>query len=510
MSELAQSFGDEELLVTSEGNATRSTVPIVLLGMASLFPLVSWMGGGIPWLTDIGMLILTLVCLISMGVEIFKFKTRNGLGGIIASGGAVVWWCHDYMVNWFGSNRDLPVANVSQEVVARAAFCTILFVVFMFIGLRMQKGKKYGYLLSRIPEPNEKTYFIIIVTTFILGMIPYLFLAQDSFFVALMKDIVAMRSNEGAIWKVTRSGNLNYNWGAYLFHLLDVGQMGGILGGLCAILIFKETFKRVVSSFIWLVWTALAFGSGARGAVLFMTLPMLFFMTLRQTARNDEDAGGFKFKRYIIPGIFLLVVLAVVQYQGTFRNASTYDRDLNQFSLLKSQGNQMFTESLVGYDLVPSQFDFGGNSFPGAIVLRPIPDTLLRFGIGWIPRALWHGKPSISEFNATVNSMMSGGDAVGDTGGTVCLSVVGGSYTSWGIPGVIEIGLLYGWLCMLVETAFPLSRSKLVPMLFVLGLATWLFRCFRDLTPHDLYPLLIGIGGIWLLNYFLAPKNATN
>jgi len=30
-------------------------------------------------------------------------------------------------------------------------------------------------------------------------------------------------------------------------------------------------------------------------------------------------------------------------------------------------------------------------------------------------------------------------------------------------------------------------------VMFALGVAGWLFRCFRDLTPQDLYPLLIGM-----------------
>jgi hypothetical protein len=150
------------------------------------------------------------------------------------------------------------------------------------------------------------------------------------------------------------------------------------------------------------------------------------------------------------------------------------------------------------------------DTFPGATVIRPIPDVVLRFAIGWIPRALWHNKPGFSAAGEFINKMYSGGTAkntstMRQTGGTACVSVAGLAYVGYGIPGVIEMGLLFGWLCRLTEEILWLNLRRPLTVMFALGLATWMFRCFRDLTPFDLYPLLIGVLFMILTILFMRP-----
>ena len=168
------------------------------------------------------------------------------------------------------------------------------------------------------------------------------------------------------------------------------------------------------------------------------------------------------------------------------------------------------TEPLLAYELVPKVIPFTRDTVPGASVVRPVPDMVIRFTTGWIPRALWTSKPGFDDFALMYNKMMSGGNAQNSAGATICLNVAGGAYVYYGIPGVVQMGILYGWLCGLVERGFRRANFRPAATLFVLGLFQYLFRAFRDLTPHDLYPLLIGAGAMAALVIFSRPLFGSN
>ena len=59
-------------------------------------------------------------------------------------------------------------------------------------------------------------------------------------------------------------------------------------------------------------------------------------------------------------------------------------------------------------------------------------------------------------------------------------------------PGVIEGGLILGWLIMMTERVLLKSQGKPLTIMFALGLATWTFRGFRGVNFADLWALLIG------------------
>src|SRR5689334_21609110 len=100
---------------------------------------------------------------------------------------------------------------------------------------------------------------------------------------------------------------------------------------------------------------------------------------------------------------------------------------------------------------------------------------------------------------------MSGGNDENAAGATICLNVAGGAYVCYGLPGVLQMGILYGWLCALVERCFRRANFRPAATLFGLGLLQYMFRSFRDLTPHDLYPLLIGAGAMAVLVVLSRP-----
>src|SRR5688500_10037701 len=64
--------------------------PVALCG-------VSWMAGGVPLMTDLGMGALTLACGMLLLAELVNFPRRFGVGGLVLFGGVLVWFCYDYL-----------------------------------------------------------------------------------------------------------------------------------------------------------------------------------------------------------------------------------------------------------------------------------------------------------------------------------------------------------------------------------------------------------------------------
>jgi hypothetical protein len=499
-------YGSEEAVVSAPALTGLHAEPLKRprwLPFAFVMPVVfcgiSWACGGVPVMTDTGMLWLLVACITGVIIELKSFSQRFGIGGMVLFGGVMVWYLHDYFTNWFGLNFTAVVAPYSREVIAKAAFFTCMFVASATVGLLMNPPKSVVRLIYRIPEPpTPTTYFLAILFMFGVGIIPYVFFTQGSYAENFYNAIVSMRSSSGWNFTVGRSGNLNYNWGGYLAQLIQVGQVGGILGMFYVFMIPGSRVSKVICVFIWIFVVLMDFGTGSRGAFLYDMLPVAGMIFIRYTTQAAAYFRRFSKRAYLYVAILMFFSLFVVQIQGMFRSTGLMSANVSQVQVFANQGNAMFSEGLLGYENIPTSFDFTGNIFPGATYIMAVPDVAIRWGISWIPRALWHGKPSATAVGMWYNQQMSGGTATNtenggvQTGGTVAPSISALAYMGYGWPGVVQIGILYGLLCKLAERGLYYNLHKPFAMMFSVGLAVYLFRAYRDLTPHDCYPLLIG------------------
>ena len=150
----------------------------------------------------------------------------------------------------------------------------------------------------------------------------------------------------------------------------------------------------------------------------------------------------------------------------------------------------MFSEGLLGYKLIPEAEKHFYDTMPGMTLIRPMPQTIYWFMVGPIPRAFWTTKP-IDPVWEWYNFAFTGGRH--STGGTtISQGLVGYWYFRYGIPGIIQGGILLGWLMLIAERALQTSAGKPMRVLFSLAFLTWLFRVFRGFNFNDLYPLIIG------------------
>ena len=151
---------------------------------------------------------------------------------------------------------------------------------------------------------------------------------------------------------------------------------------------------------------------------------------------------------------------------------------------------------------MPDQVPFFCDRFPGEGIIRPIPETIFWFLMGPIPRALWENKPT-DDAMVWYNKMVGGTD--GREGTTIAQGLVGHWYFRYGIAGVVEGGMLVGWLMGVSERLLRRANGRPMTLVAALAMAAWLFRIYRNFYFIELYGPLIGVLAFTLLVYVMRP-----
>jgi hypothetical protein len=220
-----------------------------------------------------------------------------------------------------------------------------------------------------------------------------------------------------------------------------------------------------------------------------MMLPAVALAFIKFQASAVEKFRSQSLFAYLVAGVIALVLFTAVQFEGSFRTEGYSSGDLQKVDLLTPQGNSMFSEGLVGFDLVPDKVPFFANRIPGEGALRAMPETLLYFLLHPIPRALWKNKPSDAAM-IWYNQVVAGTNGLEGT--TISQGLAGHWYLRYGMMGVVEGGLLVGWLMRMSERVLQQAQGRPTTILFSLSLSVWLFRTFRNFYFLELWPMLIG------------------
>ena len=468
---------------------------------------MSWAAGGVKLLTDFGFVGFTIICATFCVIELIKFPRRLGVGALMLYGGVIVWFCLDYMSIWMGA--DFALMPFPPLTIAKASTLHIFFVMMMGFGLVLPHGKWVEKAILRLPDTKSNGYyFVLVLVFFVLGILPYLLFTEERFPDVFINSMTQMRSTEAVHWTVGRTGNLNYNWGAYVAQWIDAGYLGGLFAAFYAVLVGKHIWTRTVAWLIWGFWMAMAFGTGTRGQVVFMGLPVIALVYMKSQQQAGDKGKKLSLSAYWRSARLMLLLLVLVQVQGQFRNVRHEERTTGDVELFKVAGNSMFSEGMLGYYLIPETRPFFYDRFPGEAVIRPIPEFVFNLVTHPIPRALWTSKP-VDPLWQWYNSMITG-KGTGLEGTTVSHGLVGSWYFKYGIAGIIEGGLLMGLLYSIAERTLTKGRGRPMVIMISLGLLTWLFRCFRDVSFPELWALLLGFlvlaGLVWVGALFSSPK----
>jgi hypothetical protein len=508
-------FGEFDAVPASAPEPAASTFPLrrsklipIPFAIPTLICLVSWLAGGIPLMTDMGFVILTLICLVYLIVELVKFPQRYGIGGIVLFGGVLVWFCHDYWSNWLGVDFRAGVVPFGPELIARVACLYSLFVGVMSIGLLIPKGQWLVRLILRAPEPaNANVYLGIWIALVVIGLLPFALFTTDGLFSAMIGAAAGSITGTTIHWTVGRTGNYNYNWGGYVAQIIEIGEFSSVFGIFYGIFICRSKLLSILPWINWLYWLMYSFESGRRGEVAAQMIPAIGFLYIKFQLQTAAASGRPRqsVRAYVMAGVLILGTLFVVQYQGYFRDVGLNSSDLSQFELFKNQGNSMFSESLAGFQQIPDHHPIFRGSIPGEGAVLALPETLFWFSIGPIPRALWINKPADS---ATIwyNALNTGSEGLEGT--TVSQGIVGHWYFRYGLLGMIEGALLIGWLMGIVERILQNSGDKPLGILYSLVLMAWLFRIYRNFYFGELYGWIIGAAAFAILVTLLSPLSS--
>jgi oligosaccharide repeat unit polymerase len=378
-----------------------------------------------------------------------------------------------------------------------------LFIIMMVLGLGIKRGHWMTRLVLSVPEPNSNLFYLLLIVLIqMIGLSAFLF-TDDTILNSLHAAAFGVWTGEVVKWNVSRTGNLNYSWGGYVAQLVQVGQVGAIFAAMYAIVIAKRIWSKIFCWVIWTFWTLNIFSGGRRGDMVFMMVPPIGLLFIKYQAKAAMSLAGRGIWSYVVAGAFSFLLLVIVQVEGTYRDLGLANADLSQTSLTANRGNAMFSEGLLGWRLIPDQQGFFGNRFFGEGFIRPIPEQIYLCLVGVIPRALWHDKP-VDGLWEWYNRLVTG-DPDGTVGTTISHGLVGSWYFHYGLGGILEGGLIVGWLMGICERSLQESNGRPMGMFVSLGMAVWLFRCYRDFEYNELYPLLAGMVVLSILVYAFRP-----
>jgi hypothetical protein len=478
--------------------------------VAVILPVMLSAGGycfAIPVLIDFAFLSLTALFVIFLLGELRRFSERFGMGGIVLFAGVLIWFCYDYFRFWFMAWTPHWNGPMPPNVIASAGFTHMVYILCMVIGIRIRFGRRFAQLLTKFPEPpSPANYFWVVIVSQIVGLMPYVVFTAEPFYMAIYHSIVMGRTGSAA-WTVGRTGNVNYSYGAYVAQILDVGAGGAILAMFCVVFLRINKFKKLICILFWLLWVATGFGTGTRGDIVKMVMPVVAFVFIRYHVQAQEYLHKYSLRAYAFVGIILFLAVVVIQVQIRFRNEGFQNVSLNDVSLTKIEGNAMFSSSLIGFALIPEQHDYFYNKFPGQAIIMPIPNFIAWVAIAPMPRAFWTTKPidpSWEWYNAvsTGRSTLSGGTIEGTT---ISEGIVGYWYFRFGIPGVIEGGLFMGWLMGVFERALYNNNGRPFSFFAAMSLLTWMFKTYRDADHQDLAQLMVVLVGLMICLFLARP-----
>lgn len=457
-------------------------IPVVLSAL-------SWAGGGIPWLTDASFVALTLLCGLALLREVADFSTRKSAARIVLHCGVLIWFSHDYFVNWF--NLDFSASTAySAHLIARVATMHALFVTVMIAGAGSRYGKSLGERVRQLPEPRDRSMYAgLVLALFLVGLVPYVFFVRDPFVDTIYDSMTGFYAR-GARFTVGRTGNLNYEWSAYVFELIKVGHFGGMFGAFYAIVLARSTGHRLLGWGVWAFWALMSFGSGTRGQLVAMTMPVIVLLFLRHHTVAARYAGEMRRRIPLTVGVMACLVFASVQIQGQLRATGLTAESFESVEIERLRGNHMLSEGLAGWSEVPDRRPPFFDQVPGQGAVMAVPYLVFRFVIHPIPRALWRDKP-VDEVWAWHNQITVG--TVGVSGTTVSTGLVGWWFFRFGLFGMLEGAFVMGLLFAITDSALQTALHAKHPFALVisLGVLAWLFRCFRDIAIAELWGVLV-------------------
>lgn len=389
---------------------------------------------------------------------------------------------------WMGgrirSPRGFP--EPSHEAFSDVGFLVSLFCFMALLVITLKPGKKKSALKTIKGPQTIKQVLISAVVLFVIGLIPFLLLGGDSVSLSSITEAVSRgRSGGGLQFETTNSASST----AHILVLANATVVSGVLAGYGLIAFSGKRNTKVFLFVLFIASLLFVASGGGRTRVGFVLFPLIILLYLKLI--------NLKQNKYIwLVGCFVVFTLILMIIQLRYRDQGWQQIGQDYNVSQSGYSNDLCTELAVIVSHYPEQEYFLGGDNIFERTVYPIPKFLYFFVANPIPRILWSGKPESPSW-AKYNYLRTGSTAE-DQGSTVTATVMGRFYMEYGIPGVIEIGLLMGFLWRLVDKAIINHEWNSFAVLISCMFSYYLLQSTRDLWPGWLYPVLFlilyGIG----------------
>lgn len=365
------------------------------------------------------------------------------------------------------------IGNMTGLVIS--SFCASFFLGRLLVA--GSSAKSFQGTLGVLPLPKATRPSILILAS-LLALSAYL-ASGGGFSIANLMYTIAARSKGYVAFASSGLGTENP-----LIVLLAQSMPTAIVLWLISIKRSRPLWNLVAIS-IAVFFLTLFILSGGRSGFLLVTLTCVIFVLVQ-----------YDFKLRIMRTVILaLLSMLVLGFQSNFRDTGRFSQDFIQHSPFRGFALNREVAFIVSEFSESSDF-IRGPGFVARLVL-PIPETIFLFLTNPVPRIIWKNKP-ISPSFAEFNELRTGASGFGATS-NVTPTIPGRFYMVYGFPGVLQIGLLLGFLWRYFDSRllYWFGKNSANVLTFAM-LNAVLFISVRDLTPGKFYPVLFLLFFIWL------------
>ncbi len=356
------------------------------------------------------------------------------------------------------------IRSYSQGEYDLAILCIGVCVAGFLVGYAYSQGGAFIPAFRKLAVVDSpRLIWSVFASAVLVGFLPLVVIAQGNVLL-ILEDAVVPGSRWSSIFQRGRYGGARDAFLELQMFLRAAIPLAAAVG----VERRQPSGRRVGAGLFLLFMFARAFNSGTRSQVVEVFLPIAAAIYWRMPVVLKRKA--------ILFGLPIVLLVAMLWSAASVVTRNQGDFDWDRAADAQYVGFEMFRELLFLTHHVPdnSPYQFGYTYFTQAV--NPIP------------RAIWPGKPDGDAGLLLAEMQGAGGGAQASL--TVAPGLIGEMYWNFGLPGILFISMLLGFLAKSWDAIRPYAHHSILAfVVFAAGLAI-IFLSGRSINMSTLYGML--------------------
>ena len=236
-------------------------------------------------------------------------------------------------------------------------------------------------------------------------------------------------------------------------------------------------FKNIVLLFFAALFMILFMLTGGRSVMVLILLSCMIFWLVKSHKKP---------RLFYVGGVATILFVALL-FQINFRDdASISDNEVFRSPL---EGFALNREIAFIVERFGTKEKFTSSDSLFVRSISPLPETFVLFFSNPVPRIFWESKPIDSSFGP-YNVLRTGSNAFGAST-NVTPTIPGRYFMKYGLPGVIQIAIVFGLVWGTINKQLLKSSGKSISRVLIFStLSVIMLLSLRDFTPGKFYPVL--------------------